>query len=266
MKRFVVVGLIVWSMVAVGFCPDAGAARGCRPATRRCCVGVTHQPCPPIAAVRAPQTREAVDVVNACVCAFFVFAQFPGYNMYYAIDYHPTCSTGYYASLDGHFDTSNNNPCPTCPTSQCIPYQYMASAPPTGRISKPGTKLERKLQWDEQLVLKSGTAKVKIGDRERTLEIEAKELADAKMLVSFSKGNTMYFAKLHVCRLESHEAGTSTAATVIDSAFGQEIDAPPSGQKIVDVSNQVTTVGKNIAQIRVGATVYQVITATPLSE
>lgn len=264
MKRLPAMALVVWSLVLVGFVADAGAARGRRLATRRNCVGVTHQPCG-TATLRAPQSREAVDTYSGCACAFYLYAELEGYNMYYAVDFHPTCSTGYWCSMDGIFDTSNSDPCPTCPTNQCVGYTYNASVEPSGRHFKPGTKLERKLKWNEALALQSGTAKGRIAGKERSFEIEAKELADARMLVSFTSDNTMYYAKLHLCRIESQEIGGAKTATVSDFAVGQEIEAPPADQKVRDVTNQVTIVDDNVARIRIGATTYQVVTATPLS-
>ena len=266
MKRLPVVATVVWSLVLFGLCSDVGAARGCRP-SRRCCVGVTHQPCT-TAAVRAPKCQSAVTEIDDCICAFYMFMGMGGVNYYYGVDFPPDCSTGIPTMVVGRFDTSNPNPCPTCPSSQCVVVPHYTSLNPAARrYFKPGTKLDQKLQWDEKLVLKSGQGKIQRAGAVGTYEFEAKELADARMLVSFTSGNTLYFAKLHVCRIESQElAGNNKTATVTDFAVGQEIDAPPADQKILDVTKQVTILDANNAEIRVGNTTYRIVTATTLSE
>ncbi len=264
MKRLPAVLTVVWSLMVLGLCSDAGAARGCRP-NRRCCVGVTHQPCTP-AAVRAPKCQNTV-IVDDCICAFYQFGSSGGVNYYYGVDFPPDCSPGAPVMMYGNYSTSNNDPCGACPSDQCTIMHHMASlAPGGGRFFKPGTKLERKLQWDEKLASKSGQRKITKSGIERTYEFETKELSDAGMLVSFSSGNTLYFAKLNVCRVEAQELGGNKAATVSDFALGQEIDAPPADQKVRDVTNQVTILDANNASIQVGNTIYRVVTATPLSE
>lgn len=184
--------------------------------------------------------------------------------MYYAVDFHPDCNTGYWGSLSGNFVTSNPDPCPTCPTNQCIPYSYEASLTPDRKYFKPGTKLDKKLNWDEKLVLNSGTAKIMSANgAERIVQLESKELNDAKLLVSFSQGNSLYFAKLHVCRLESTEANGKS--TISDFGIGQEIEPPPADQKLRDVTSQVTVLDNNVAIVRIGSTAFQVVTSTPFS-
>ena len=160
----------------------------------------------------------------------------------------------------GSYSTDNNNPCPTCPSSQCLSIPFLAMSP--GRFFQPGIKLKGPLNWDEKLVLKSGQGKIK----GRPCEIESNELADAKLLVSFTTGNTLHFAKLHVIRVEAQELDGSKKSTVSDFAVGQEIVAPPADQKVRDVTGQVKILDSHVAEIAIGNTTYQVVTATPLSE
>lgn len=266
MTRFRMIGLGAWVLALGVLCSDAEAARRCRPISRRCCVGVTHQPCAP-AALRAPRLQSAVDSDTECICAFFLFAYMEGYNLYYAIEFYPDCNTGYPCSLAGNFSTNNPDPCPTCPTDQCLKVHYQSSLGPGSRRFKPGTKLNRQLKWNEKLVLNSGQGKLKRANgTERIFEIEAKELADARMLVSFTHANRLYFAKLHTCRIEAQELTGNKTGTVSDFAIGQEIEAPPADQKVRDVTSQVKVLDRNVAQIRVGNSTFDVVTATPLTE
>ena len=266
MKPLYFVATVAWSLIVGGVCSNAEAARGCRPATRRCCVGVTHQPCS-AASIRAPRCENAVTTTTECTCAFFPFVYHGGYYTYYAIDYYPDCNTSQPVGMDGNFTIGTNDPCPTCPTNQCIQVIRTTSHTPGSHQFKPGTRLDKALQWDQKLALKSGTAKTKgPNGTERAIEIETKELADAKMLVSFTTGNTLYFAKLHVVRVEAQNLGKNKSATVSDFAIGQEIEAPPADQKVRDVTSQIKILDTNVAQIRIGNTTYQVVTATPLAE
>jgi hypothetical protein len=162
--------------------------------------------------------------------------------------------------MPGNYDTSNQNPCPTCPIIQCTRIPYQASLAPGSHRFQPNTKLAAKQKWDTHPTLKSGSGSVK----GKPTEFEIKELADSRMLVSFTNGNTKFYAKLTVCRVEANEAGR--AGSINDFAIGQEIDAPPADQKVRDVSNQLTVNDANVATIRIGTTDYQVITATPLTK
>ena len=264
MKHWAVVTAVALSVVG-GMYGDAQGARGYRPLARRYCAGVTQQPCPP-AGIRAPQSQETVTTYVGCTCAFFKYAQQQGYSLYYAGDFYPDCNTAYWCSLAGNFDTTNPNPCPTCPSSQCVGYYYEGSLGPDRKYFKPGTRLEKKLNWNEKLVLNSGTAKLKTpAGVERTMQIETKELTDSRMLVSFTQGNNTYYAKLHVCRVEATDANTKVT-TISDFASGQEISAPPAGQKVTDVTEQIKVLDTNVATIKIGTTTYQVVTATPLAE
>ena len=260
MKNLLLVATVALSAIVAGLGSDAEAARGCRPVTRRCCVGVTHQPCLP-ASVRAPRCQTAVDDGIDCTCAFFDMGGMGGVHYYYSVHFYPDCNTGRPVMMMGNFLNASPDPCPTCPSSQCLSMPFYASQTP-GRLFKPGTKLKGPLNWDEKLVLKSGQAKIK----GRTFEFESKELTDANMLVSFTKGNTLHFAKLQVYRVEAQELGGTKTSTVSDFAIGQEIVAPPADQKIRDVTSQVKILDPNVAEIRIGNTTYQVVTATPLSE
>jgi hypothetical protein len=261
MRRFAGVSIVASLIVLAGM--DADAARGCRPA-RRNCVGVTHQPCAS-ASIKAPKSETAATDYMECVCAFYAYAFWGDYYSYYAYDYTPDCNHGHYCSLDGNFATGNPDPCPTCPGNQCVNYSHAALKPGGGNF-KPGTKLTKKLKWDEKVVLKSGTTKMTTpAGKNRDVAVETKELTDARMLVSFTSGNTLYFAKLHVCRIEAQDLQSKTLA-VTDFAVGQEIEEPPAGQKIIDVTNQITIKEPNVAHVKVGNTTYQIVTATTLTE
>ena len=262
MKRMFALATVAWSVLAIGLCSYTEAARGCRP-TRRNCVGVTHQPCA-TAAVRAPKTDTATTTINECICAVWQYASYMGFNSYYALDYYPDCSTYTITTMDGNFTIGAN--CPACPASSCLLIIHNASNTP-GRHFKPGTKLDEKLKWDQQLALKSGQGKFKTASgAERTFEFETRELVDAKMLVSFTHANTQYFAKLHTVRVEAQELGGAKESKVSEFAIGQEIEAPPAGQKIRDVSSQVTVLDTNVATIKIGNANYQVVTMTPFEQ
>ncbi len=259
MKSLLLVSTIALSAIVAGFCGDAEAARGCRPVTRRRCVGVTHQPSA-AASVRCPQLQTAVDGGIDCTCAFFDMGGWGGFHCYYAVHFYPDCTTGRPVMLMGNYSTNNSDPCGACPSSQCLSIPFASISP--GQLFKPGTKLNGPQKWDEKLVLKSGQGKIK----GRPFEFETKELADANMLVSFTKGNTLHFAKLQVFRVEAQELGGGKTATVSDFAIGHEITVPPASQKVRDVTSQVKILDTNVAEITVGSTKYQVVTATPLSE
>lgn len=262
MKRMFALATVAGAVLAIGLCSDTEAARRCRP-TRRNCVGVTHQPCA-TAAVRAPKSDTAVTTTTECICAVWEYASSPGYNSYYSLDFYPDCNTYTILSMDGNFTVGNN--CPACPASSCLLITHYSSHTP-GRYFKPGTKLDQKLKWNQELALKSGQGKFKsTSGTERTFEFETKELADAKMLVSFTHANTQYFAKLHMIRVEAQELGGVKESTVSDFAIGQEIDAPPAAQKVRDVSSQVTVLDKNVATIKIGNATYQVVTMTPFEQ
>jgi len=264
MKRMFVVTTVAWSLFAASLCNDALAARGCRPAARRACVGVTHQPSAP-AAVRAPRLTGAVTTTTECVCAVWEYVQWGGYSSYYALDFYPDCNTYTFTSIDGNFTVGAN--CPSCPASSCLMFEHVGATTPGSRLFKRGTRLDEKLKWDQKLALKSGKGTFKCAaGTERTFEFESKELADAKLLVSFKNGNTQCFAKLHVCRVEAQELGGAKASSVSDFAIGQEIEAPPAGEKVRDVSNQITVLDTNVAIVKIGNTSYQVVTATPLAQ
>lgn len=264
MMRMLVVTTVAWSLFTASLCNDALAARGCRAAGRRNCVGVTHQPCAP-AAVRAPRLTGAVTTTTECVCAVWEYVQWGGYSSYYALDFYPDCNTYTITSIDGNFTVGAD--CPSCPASSCLMFEHVGATTPGSRLFKRGTRLDEKMKWDQKLALKSGKGTFKAtGGKERTFEFESKELADAKMLVSFTNGNSQCFAKLHVCRVEAQEIGGQKAASVSDFAIGQEIEAPPAGQKVRDVTSQVTILDPNVAIIKIGNTAYQVVTATTLAQ
>lgn len=247
-------------------CNDALAARGWR-AARRGRAAVAAQPRvsnPTAAATPAPRLTGTVDGYTQCVCAFWPYADWGGYFSYYSIDYHPNCEAGYPCSMDGNFTINGGDPCPTCPTNQCLFFDYTALTP--SRLFKPGTKLDQKLDWDTQLALKSGTGKSKNRNgTERIAEFETKELG-SRQLVSFTSGNTQIFAKLHQIRVEAQELTGARTKQSADFAVGQEINPPTADQKVRDVSGQVKILGPNVASVTIGKTTYQVVTATPLTE
>lgn len=259
--------LAVCSLTLVSVCNDALGARGWRSA-RRMRVNVGAQPCataPAPATIRSPRLEGAVDGYTQCICAFWPYAYWGSYYSWYSIDYHPGCEAGYPVSMDGNFTVIEGDPCPTCPSGQCLYFEHEAMTP--GRIFKKGTRLDKRLEWDTQLALKSGTGTFKTrSGAQRTFEFETRELADARMLVSFTSGNTQYFAKLHTCRVEAQELTGAKSSQVADFHVGQEINPPPADQKVVDVSAQVKIQGPNVASVKIGNATYQIVTATPLTE
>ncbi|MFO1040889.1 MAG: hypothetical protein U0941_03840 [Planctomycetaceae bacterium] len=261
MNRLMIVAIMAGSLVGTEMRVDA--ARGCRPA-RRQCAGVTHQPCAP-AAVRAPRCNGAVlEQGDSCNCAFYQFSA----GLYYAIFWHDSCNNnGTWGIMYGSFDTSNNDPCPTCPLAQCI------LVTPYGSLNREGQyhrnyKQERLWKWDEKFVLKNGSTKLKKKDgTEWTAEFEAKELTEGQMLVSFMSGNTQYFARLDSFRVDVQETtGTATKGSVFDANLGREIEQPPANQKVRDVTNQVKIVAPHIAEVKIGTTTYVVTTVSQLPQ
>lgn len=263
MKRFLIVATMVGSIV--GFELQAGAARRCRP-TRRTCAGVTHQPCAPAALRAAPCKSTVMEEGTACVCAFWQCVQFEGYNGYYGGYFFPDCNTATWVYMEGNYSTNLYDPCPTCAPEQCESFPRSAFIP-GGSLHKPGIKANRLSKWDAKLVLKSGTGRFKRADgTERVVEFESKEFADARMLISFHSGNAQYFAKLHSCRVEVQETGAKSKESVFDFGVGQEIEQPPADQKVRDVTNLITIAGPNVANVKIGNTVYQIVTMTPLAQ
>ena len=260
MNRLMIVAIMAGSLIGTEMRVDA--ARGCRPA-RRQCAGVTHQPCAP-AAIRAPRCDgAALAQGEGCYCAFYQFM--PG--AYYSIFWVDTCdnSTSTWGIMYGSYDTSNYDPCPTCPAAQCMFVNGNAALDPGSRYPR-NFKQERLWKWNEKLALKDGSTKLKKKDgTEWVASFESKEIVDGRMLISFMSGNTQHFARLDSFRVDVQEtSGGATKGSVLDANLGREIEQPPADQKVRDVTNQVKIVAPHIAEVKIGTTTYVVTTVSQL--
>lgn len=262
MNRLMIVAIMAGSLVGLEMRVDA--ARGCRPA-RRQCAGVTHQPCAP-AALRATRCDGAVvEQGGSCSCAFYQLTA----GIYFGVVWHNTCesSNSTWCVMYGNYDTSNYDPCPSCPLQQCDLVEPTASHNPGGSYRRK-FKQDRLWKWDEQFVMKNGSKSFKKKDgTEWTVAFEAKEIVDGRMLVSFMDGNTQHFARLDSFRVDVQEtSGATSKASVFDANLGREIEQPPADQKVRDVTSQVKIVAPHIAEVKIGTTTYVVTTVSQLQQ
>ncbi|MEI8379440.1 MAG: hypothetical protein WCJ09_04870 [Planctomycetota bacterium] len=262
MNRLMMVAIMAGSLVGLEMRVDA--ARGCRP-TRRQCAGVTHQPCAR-AALRAARCDEAViQPGGSCSCAFFV----AGVHLYYGVFWHDSCdntNATWGLMPEGDYDTSNYDPCPTCPSAQCILVNPVGST--DGKYQRK-FKQDRLWTWDEKFVLKNGSKSFKKKDgTEWVATFEATEIVDGRMLISFISGNTQYFARLDSFRVDVQETSAASAVkgSVFDANLGREIEQPPADQKVRDVTNQVKIVAPHFAEVKIGTTTYVVTTVSQLQQ
>jgi hypothetical protein len=206
-----------------------------------------------------------------CTCAFWQWGDYGTYKSYYAVRWGASCSSGMPVNLDGNFTTGLPDPCPTCPSTTCLPSAeaLLATGARSAHPHQSGVHLNAGDvgNWNKPLNL-AGTTTID-GVKYTAIKLGATGATpahDGRLVCKFTVGGIDYYAKLHLVRIEATKVSTG-ATSILEVGVGQEIHTPPvpaaGGPNIISISppNVVTEgAGSHVAVVTVGSVHYQVVT------